>query len=72
MLARMLGRDLAVADLECNSRVLGPSFAGSGVLTRIFVQKGLDHFVSSVNDGKRKIRFRKGSLEIFSNVDKRC
>ena len=38
---------------------------------KIFVQKGLDHFVSSVNDGKRKIRFKKGSLEISSNIDKR-
>lgn len=45
--------------------------AGIAALTRKFEQKIPDHLVNSVNDGKRERRFGKGSLEIFSNVDKR-
>lgn len=70
-LARMLGRGVVVADPECNTRVFGFSSAGSGALARIFVQKGLYHLVSSVI-GKRKVRFRKGNLEISRNAEKRC
>lgn len=62
----MLSRGLAVADLECNSRVLGLSSGDNGVLTRIVIQKGLDHFVNSENEGTRKIRI----LDISNNT--RC
>lgn len=65
----MLGRGLVVTDLEYNSRVFGFSFADSVTFTTIFVQKRIDNFVNSMNDGKIKIRFRKGSVEISSNVD---
>lgn len=62
---------MVVGDLECSTRVFELSSVGSGALTRIFVQKGLYQFVSSVI-GKRKVGFRKGNLEISRNVDKRC
>lgn len=68
----MLGRGSVVTDLEYNSRVFGFSFADSGTFTMIFVQKRIDNFVNRMNDVKIKIRFRKGSMEIFSNVEKRC
>lgn len=53
--ARLLGGGFIVTDLKCSSKVLGLCSAGSGVLTRISGQKGLDHFVNRVNVGKRKI-----------------
>lgn len=50
--------------------MFGFSFADSGTFTTIFVQKRIDNFVNSMNDGKIKIRY--GSVEISGNVDKRC
>lgn len=59
------GQDDWVGATECSSWVLGLCSAGSGVLTKIPGQKGLDH---SVNVGKRKIRFRRGRLVISENT----
>ena len=70
--AKLLDGGFMVTDLECTNGVLRLCSAGIGVLTMINGQKGFGHFVNSVNVGKRKIRFRRGSLEISSNVDKRC
>lgn len=53
-LARMLGRGLAVADLEGSDRVFELCSAGSDVLTRVFVLKGLHHFVNSMNDERER------------------
>lgn len=48
--------------------MLGICSVGSGGLIWISGYKGLDHFVNRVNVGKRKIRFRRYNLEIFSNI----